>query len=375
MVLEKVVLAKCNSYQSEEVEKAVNECLNLLGFDFSKYYGKKVLLKPNVLSPHKPNEAITTNPIIIETVCKILKKHKCKIFIGDSSFHDTAKSFEISGVKAVAEKYGKLINFEKEEKILLENENNHILKKIYLPKILEDVDLVINLPKLKTHSLTKMTCAVKNLFGCIPGGAKSMYHKKAHSEYLFSELLVELYEFLKPKIKLNIVDAIVGIEGEGPGTAGDKIKTNLILASHDALALDLIAAEVIGYKREDVVTNKIAIKKLIAPVPIELGSGKGTRLDYKKPKINILERKMGFLSKLLISEAIAFDYSRCIKCGLCARNCPTKAIHLKPFPIWGRRKCIKCFCCIEGCPKNAVYKKEHFTEKLAKKLVYFMRGL
>lgn len=373
MVLEKVVLAKCNSYEKKEIEKAIDECLNLLNFDFEKYRGKKVLLKPNVLAPHKPNEAITTNPAIIETLCKILKKNNCKIFIGDSSFHDTDKCLEISGIAKVAKKYGKLINFEAEEKILIENENNHILKKVYLPKILKEVNLIINLPKLKTHNLTKMTCAVKNLYGCIPGGMKSVLHKKAHSEYLFSELLVELYEFIRPG--LNIVDAVVGIEGEGPGTAGEKKKTNLIIASENALALDLIAAEIIGYKRDDVLTNKIAIKKLIAPIPFELGSGKGTRINYKKPKSTKMTENLHFLSKLLIPPSIAFDYSKCIRCGLCAKNCPTQAIYLRPFPIWNRRKCIKCYCCIEGCPKKAVSIKEHLTKKIAKKLVYFLKGL
>jgi uncharacterized protein (DUF362 family) len=294
MVIERVVLSRCNNYEIKDVEKSIDECIKLLKFDLSKYSGKKVLLKPNVLAPHKPNEAITTNPVIVEAVCKLLKKYNCKIFIGDSSFHNTDAALESSGMKELARKYGTLINFERDGTFLFENKKNKILKKVFLPKIIKEVDLVINLCKLKTHSLTKMTCAIKNLYGLIPGGMKSVYHKKAHSEYLFSELLLELYEFVKPKLNLTICDAVVGIEGDGPGTAGKKKKTNMIIASQNPLALDMIAAEVIGYERKDILTNKLATKRLTSPIPVEIGSAKGTRINYKKPKTSAMTKNMSF---------------------------------------------------------------------------------
>ena len=170
--MHKVSVIKCNSYKKEIVKKALKESLNLINFKFHK--GMKILIKPNLLLPCKPEKAITTHPVIIEELCKILSKHKAEIHIGDSASNNTNLALEVCGIRGL-EKYAKIINFESEEQKIVQIDK---VGKVLLPKILFDVDLVINLAKMKTHSLTGVTLCIKNLYGCIPGRLKEEYHRK-----------------------------------------------------------------------------------------------------------------------------------------------------------------------------------------------------
>jgi len=370
MKKEVVSIVKCSSYDNSDVAKAIQESLTNINFKFKD--NLKVLLKPNILGPYKPNQNITTHPTIIEEICKILEKHNAKIFIGESSFNDTDLAFKVSGIKKIADKYGaKIINFEKQTKYKKEI-NHQKVQKIYFPKLLHQVDMIINLPKLKTHGLAKMTCAVKNLYGVISGQTKSVYHKMAPKAADFSELLLEINKEVKPE--LNIVDGIYGIEGEGPGTAGSSRRTAVILASTNPIALDFAAAKLIGYKPTKVYTNKIALKKKFFNGKYKLvGNAKNTYVNYKKPSSHM----SSFLSAFYFmgKPKIEFNHEKCIRCGLCAKRCPVKAIALTPFPNCDHNKCIKCLCCIEGCPKNAISLKEPLIRRITKSIINFFRGV
>ena len=224
--VEKVALVKCKTYKQNEVDKAIEKSLKLANIKIPKR--KKVLIKPNIVGSFKKTQkATTTNPSIVEAICKILKRNNCKIYVGESSFTNTVDAFRDSGIGKIAKKYGKLLIFEQDKLIKIKDTKAKILKNFHISKTLKDVDLIINIPKLKTHQLTKYTGAIKNLYGCIPGGMKQKLHKKAPNEKEFSKLLVDIYQNVKPEI--NIMDGVVGMEGKGP-TGGKQKKVGYILA-------------------------------------------------------------------------------------------------------------------------------------------------
>ena len=348
--IEKVAVVKCNSYKQLEVDNAIENSLELIDFKFKK--GMKVLIKPNVVGIFpKKQIACTTNPAIIEAVCKILKKNKCKIFVGDSPFTNPENSFKASGIEKIARKYGKLMIFEQEKLIKIKDKKAKILKEFEIAKIIKEVDLIIDMPKLKTHVLTKYTGAIKNLYGCIPGGLKQKTHLQGKGDENFSKILVDIYQNIKPK--LTIMDAVIGMDGEGP-TSGNPQKAGLILASKNAIALDISATKIIGLPPHEVNTIKESIKrKLYANYDFQLvGLKQLPKFKFEIPHAARKTQKM--LNKLGEYKPIVVDEEKCIKCRTCEKHCPTKSINLNPYPMINKKTCIRCFCCIEICPQDAL---------------------
>lgn len=352
--MKKVSVVKCGSYNRKEVDGAVVKALNLIGFDMGDFYKKKVLIKPNVVGCFAKNQiATTTHPAVVEAVCKVLKQNKCEIFIGDSPFTRPEVSYKAAGIDKVAKKYGTLVEFETSKLVKIRDSDAKILKVITVPKIVKDVDLVIDMPKLKTHSLTRYTGAIKNLYGCIPGGLKQRLHNEARSEKKFSKLLVDIYQNIKPG--LVIMDGVVGMEGEGP-TSGEKKKSGLILASENAVALDIAATQIIGYKPKKIFMIKEAVRRKLYPgFKFELvGVSKLPKINFDKPTSVEMKKTRQRVKSLFKERPIVCDVKKCIKCGLCRDHCPVKAITMDPYPVVDKKKCIRCFCCIEICPKNAI---------------------
>lgn len=359
----KVAVVKCDSYEQEEVDNAVSKALNLIDFKFKK--GTKVLLKPNVLHAAIPERAVTTHPSILIALCKLLKG--CDIYIGDSpGYSNKDDAFKISKILDVAEEFkANFVNFNTTNLIQFKNEKNIFLKEIYLPKLIQDMDLIINLPKLKTHGFMKYTGAIKNLYGFIPGGKKSHYHLVANDEKKFGRLLVELYGYVKPQ--LTIMDAVIGMEGAGPSQGKPK-KTGLILASEDCLSLDITASEIIGFKAEEILSTKIAIEEGLFKGVEKIGED--VRIRYKRSRLT--ESKLPlFIRKLLYKNNIKINDKKCKKCYICYTHCPPKAIEKKNNKLIVNKKCIHCFCCQELCPHNAIKVEYSFLLNVAKKIMKF----
>jgi len=349
--LAKVGIIRCRSYEQNKVDKAVEKLLNLIKADDLFKPGKKVLIKPNVVGCFPKNQiAISTNKALVEAVCKILKKKGCKIFIGESSFMDTDLALKKIGIDKVARKYGKLVIFEQAKLVKIRDKKAKVLKSFEVAKIVRDVDLIINMPKLKTHVLTKYTGAIKNLYGLIPGGMKQRLHNVAKGEKIFGKLLVDIYQNIKPE--LTIMDGIIGMEGHGP-TSGKIKKSGLIIASKSGIALDLVCCKIIGLKARRVFYLKEAIKrKLYKNYKFEVvGVSKIPEINFRKPR---QDTRLSRLKGVFREKPIIVDEKRCIKCGTCERKCPVKAIKLEPYPVVDKKKCIRCFCCMEICPKNAL---------------------
>jgi len=358
-----VLIINCPNYTQENVDKAIATIFKDIKIEIKSH--SKVLIKPNILMAKKPEYACTTNPAMIEAVCKVLSKSHCEIIIGESSGWNTMHGFEVSGIKAVAEKYhARIIVFEN-DKIVDKKIDGVVLKELKITSLVDNVNYIINMPKMKTHAFMKITGAVKNCFGFIPGFQKALYHTKGKDEKTFGELLIDIYLRCKDKIVINIMDAIVGMEGEGPGN-GDPKNTGLVIASTDAIALDVIQSRIMGFDPLKIQTINSAIKrKLIDIADIKvIGDYKNSnvpRLTYKSPGAGkgitkFITTAKSYLTKtpVLIPEV---NKEKCIKCGICAKLCPVQCITLKPYPTFDRKICIKCYCCHEHCPQGAIFLK------------------
>ncbi len=228
--------------------------------------------------------------------------------------------------------------------------------------------MIINVPKLKTHVLTGITCCVKNLFGCLPGDFKGRCHKKASTAERFSKLIVDVYQGILPQ--LNIVDAVVSMEGEGP-SAGSLKKTGLLLFGRNGVAVDVFAANILGFKT--VLTNEEAISRNLSK-DIEVVGEKVDVYYDKQPrnKSSFYKEKLAILFYLLLPEnSISVNKKSCTRCKRCMQHCPVSAIKMNPYPVLDRRRCIRCFCCIEICPQHAF----HLQEPLLKRFLLLLKEI
>lgn len=350
--VEKVAVLKCSNYNQKNVYKTIERALDLV--KFNPINRTKVMIKPNIvmLSNEKGKQiAITTNNSLIEAVCKFLKKNECKIYIGESSFMDTLGAMKKTGIDKIAKKYkAKLVVFEQEKLVYIKDNNAKVLKKFPVAKILKEVDYIIDMPKMKTHTLAHVTLGVKNLYGLIPGGLKQRLHNKAKNER-FSEILLDIYQNFPPQ--LTILDGVIGMEGHGPASGIPK-HVGLIMASKNAIALDICASKIMGFNPRHIHTNKYAIQRGLYPnYKFELvGLDKLPIIPFKKPwaRTGLTNKMLAFFKE----KPIRCDHNKCIKCRICEKHCPASAINLEPFPVIDRKKCIRCFCCMEICPQHAL---------------------
>jgi len=243
---------------------------------------------------------------------------------------------------------------DRERPVRVESPGGVVVGEFWFPEYALRCDGVINVPKLKTHTLTALTCAVKNLFGLQQGGSKADHHVRTRNDpEQFSHLLLDLYEAIRPQIRLNVVDAVVGMEGEGPA-GGDPVSLGLILAGEDAVAVDVVASAVIGWNPMEVGTNYLASERGLGPSGLGEIEVVGLPVEeairpFRKPQIYMDSRPF-----IEIRMPIECDEERCVGCGVCAQICPGGAITLRDRPEFDYDRCIQCFCCIELCPHGAL---------------------
>lgn len=370
----KLSLLKCDDYN--KANSVIHEAVDLLGgISLFVKPGEKILLKPNLLSPKEPERAVTTHPAVVKSVIKLVKSAGAIPVVGDSpggGIRDIENLWEKTGMAAICkEENVELINFEavgsKEFDIGDKN-----VKKVHFSNAVLDCDGIINLPKLKTHSLMTFTAGIKNLYGCIPGLMKIEYHKYASKNEDFAELLKNIYFFLKDKIRFTLIDGIVGMEGNGP-SSGDIRKMDLIAASSDTYALDSYLIEILGIdlSKNHLMKNLEPVKNIVENLGIIGNSPKDFNLSgFKFPN----PRKLDIVPKPIVRALGKFLWVKtkinkkvCEKCYFCIKSCPAKAIKINKgtkYPEVDLSKCISCFCCHELCPYKAVEFKKSFLAKL-----------
>jgi uncharacterized protein (DUF362 family)/Pyruvate/2-oxoacid:ferredoxin oxidoreductase delta subunit len=356
-------LLRCPDYSAKSVRSALRRAMDYIG-PLERFVrpGDSVLLKPNMLSAKEPERAVTTHPELIEAVGEMVLDCRGKIMLGDSPAGATKNIehfWEKTGFSRAAKRLGiKPTSFEESGIKSFPAPSGHFS----ISRTVLEVDAIINLPKLKTHILTRMTGAVKNTFGCIPGYRKAGIHHQAPMPLPFSRFIFAIYQQVHPC--LNIMDAIIGMEGNGP-SSGTPRQLNAILVSEDGLALDSVAARLV----------KIELRKLpIFQAALEVNAWSFSDVDsqiigdelgelqvesFKAPDISRMERIPKFvqkgLQKVLWIRPKA-DSSRCTSCRACIDNCPEEAMTLKDgIPKIDYQRCVKCGCCDEICPENAIY--------------------
>ena len=371
--MSKVSLIKCDEYILDDVYNKIEEAINLIG-GFDKFISKdaKVFIKLNCVGPFHQDTGITTHPVFVEAVIKHVLKRTKNIIIGDNpATKDITFTLKKNGVLPVIEKYNLPIINGKDVTVIT-NSNPKIYSEFEVSREIIECDTLINLPKLKTHTLTYMTCAQKNYFGLIYGLNKAGWHVKANNPISFSNAINDLYgallESFKDKHILNICDGILGLEGEGPSTGGRAKKANAILASTDAISLDIIASKVVKLEQEKLILSTVGAERGYGEIDnIEvlgesLDSFKDISFDPPKNQLSSfglrLIRKPIFRNLLL--EHPVIDKDKCIKCGECAKICPPHTMQIKPkeFPKLKAKTCIRCWCCAEVCPQNAIEKSK-----------------
>ncbi len=248
-----IAIQSCGTYQAESVHKAIAEALDSLGgLDQFIQRGDRVLIKPNLLFGRPPEQAVTTHPVVIEAICRMALDCGAKVLLGDSPpLSSAARTTKRCGIADVVNQLGvEIVEFKHPTH---DGWNDQIyttgIATPPLSSVLQEVDLVINVPKLKAHEQLLITCAVKNLFGCVVGRTKAYWHfKKRKSVESFAAMLLAIYEKISPG--LTIVDAITGMEGMGPGNGSPK-QVGLIIAGENAVTVDAVITEILGINSLD----------------------------------------------------------------------------------------------------------------------------
>lgn len=370
-----VALVPCASYDQDAVNEAVQQGVTLLG-GIQQFVApeEKILLKPNLLGKALPQMAVTTHPAVFSAVAKLLREAGYEhVSYGDSPGNPTAapiKAAEASGIKQAAESWNiPIANFQGGETAVY-----HTVHGSYSFNLCHGVleaDAIINLCKMKTHALERITGAVKNIYGCIWGANKAAGHARYPSAESFAEMVSHLLAFVKPR--LHIMDGITAMEGNGP-TSGTPIHMGVLLFSADPVALDAVFANLIHLNPESVPTCVAAARigqgtyeagNIIIRTPDGDRSMQEIVEAFGNPDYDVFRGK---LKKNLIAKFVPLlpclqdrpvvDNKKCVACGICHEACPveSKAVHSGngQKATYDYRKCIRCYCCQEMCPAKAI---------------------
>lgn len=367
----KVSLIDLRSYDADAVEAAAREAmLAALGPEgISAFKSASVLLKPNILLASAPERAATTHPAVVRAAIRIARDYGARrVMVGDSpGWQPTGMAAAKAGIAELARsEEAELADFS--QGVELDLPEGSLIKRFELARPVVEAELVVNLPKLKTHGLMYYTGAVKNLFGCIPGLKKSAFHLRFPGRKEFAAMLADLYLAVKPSV--HLMDAVVGMEGPGPN-AGRPREIGLILASASGFALDWVAAGLIGYAPKDIpyLSHAAADPRYgFEPAGIRYaGEDPKARVIHDFERIRVLKDNDIFKNhlppwahRLVKNLSVArpfFSAERCVRCSACVKICPAKCLELGPgarAPAIDYGACIRCYCCHEVCPADAI---------------------
>lgn len=371
-----VAIDKCENYIFENVFTSLKRVCEFANMPSVK--GKKVLIKPNILSDAKPEDCITTNPEVVRATIRLLKeKGANEVFVGDSpGLHSSSFHAQNCGIGNVCKEEGAIwCDFTDKPVTKAINGTKY---KLPMARILDEVDLVFSLCKFKTHQLMYTTGATKNLFGTLPGLNKGACHVKCPSRESFAKLIVGIAETVKPDF--CIMDGIIGMEGPGPAN-GRPRTLSLLLASESCYALDTAQAIIMGHDEKDIPILNEARRRHLIPSQILYPLFDARELVIKDYDRIAVKEKTSFFKGLVIpfftsgmqkrhqkkETPPSFVDDKCIRCLRCVNICPPKALSLahendgSKHIVCDLDKCIRCYCCHEMCPADAIVINEEKT--------------
>jgi uncharacterized protein (DUF362 family)/Pyruvate/2-oxoacid:ferredoxin oxidoreductase delta subunit len=356
--MNKIFTAQCESYTDKALPELIENYLKSESGRLAR--AGRILIKPNLLSASQPERAVTTHPVFTDKVITILKKYTdAELWLGDSpgaNFGRYEHVLQTTGMTDVALKHNvRVVRVESFEPV---EKNGFIYS-----SLAEEADIILNLPKLKTHSLTGLTLAVKNLFGLIPGTMKVGFHRDFPVD---SELGAQIYKYFSilGHKTMHIMDGIIAHEGDGP-SKGTPVGLGIAAACSDAVALDIAVTRMIGLKDDFCLTTKAALdggydKSHITVPEADICL---IKLPMSK-KMYIPAVLKGFIAGQVYVKPLVIN-DKCIKCMLCIKSCPADAIAVMDgFPKVDKKKCIECFCCHEVCESDAIEMERSWLHRL-----------
>lgn len=355
--MEKIAIERCSTYDAAIIKPLLSSMLN--GISFIPQRNAKVLIKPNLLAARTPEQAVTTHPSVIEAIGQLFIDCSCKVYIGDSpGFGSTERVLKTSGIMDVIRKLGLTIS-PFSEKITKHIEGISPYRYFLFGEDPEEYDIVINVPKLKTHGMMGLTLGVKNTFGFIHAFEKAKWHFKAgRDRRIFASAIIDIHRIANPA--LTVLDGIIGMDGDGP-SSGRVRGFNIVAASKNAFCLDSYIEKLVRFPGLTPITQVasehgfISNYELISPsieTINDLILPNSMRTDWSMPDF---VRKM--FRNILVKKP-RVDPSICTSCSTCIQVCPAEALSIDTgTPVFDYVKCIRCYCCQELCPHKAIFVK------------------
>lgn len=363
----RVSLLRCESYDADLQPALARLIAPLGGMGEFVRPGQSVLVKPNLLTDRLPDEAVTTHPAVVRAVLRLVREAGGIPRVADSPANvvKIERVWEKTGMAAVCAEEGvELVNLEKAGSKRFEVDG--FAFQIARPAL--EANVLVNCPKVKTHTLTILTGAVKNLYGTVPGFLKTHFHKTHPRPAEFGRLLAAIYRAVPPS--LSIADGVWGMQGEGPA-GGTPVHLGLLAASADAVALDLVLCDLLrvprravpylrpflGAYRDPIPTAGESIESLAVPKFRAPGTLRGQLIPG--PLVRLLAPLIWIRPRIT---------ERCVACGRCVQICPSGALsaeHGEP-PRLAPKRCIGCCCCHEVCPESAIEMTQSRLLTLAK---------
>ncbi len=391
--MQEVSLLRQEAYSFEEILNKIEQAIDSLG-GFDKHFSRKssILLKPNVLGAFPAEKCVTTHPLFLKAVIRYFQAFGCTVSVGDSPAITGLKhSLKVCGLYAVCEETGApVIAFKHSKEVNVPS--GAPFRKLELAAEIEEYDYLVNLPKLKTHTMMTLTLAVKNLFGCVVGKRKAQWHFSAGRDYrAFASMLLEIAHVVKPA--MNILDGVIGMQGDGP-SSGYPYHAGLIAASSNPVAIDRAICQLLGFSDDFLPTNSVAIEQtandesarlaneilytILSPEDFRLppfalpsttsanfapkgGSANSSVISKVKTELISMAIKGG--EKLMTGKPVV-NHNICTLCNMCKEICPPQVISEQNGKITiNYEDCIRCYCCHEVCQEDAMEVQESFVKR------------
>jgi uncharacterized protein (DUF362 family)/Pyruvate/2-oxoacid:ferredoxin oxidoreductase delta subunit len=360
------VIVRNATYESNALRPLIFGMMEAIGGNEIRKESR-VLIKPNLLSPALPRQAVLTHPSIIRAAVEYCLDRGARPLVADSPATGVFDLLlRVSGIRDA------LRGLDCECRPFQSSVRVDIGEPFGSIEIAEDAvraDFIVNLPKFKTHSQMLLTLAVKNLFGCVVGYRKPEWHMRAGVDrQAFARLIAGIGRTLRPAF--NILDGILAMEGQGPGMGGVPRELGVVLAGRDAFAVDRVVCRMLALDPEQVPVLKAA-REMGFPAPeAELDGSLPAIRDFRLPRLTSLvygpKFLQGFIRRQVLQRPVC-DPVVCRMCGECWKICPADAITPEEKPLcFDYDRCIRCYCCIEVCPFGALDTAETLAGRIVR---------